>query len=318
MSKFDRNRIKHGWEKLCTNKRTDRHYENNGHFAVNQYRGCNHNDWIQTECSAPIISKTISQNLSTKPYKLQENLHSRGFCLTDPSFVLVIKAVTGGLGCLKPPEISGKNLTSFTKGSNPSCRFWQKLPSGDGFYRVENVAKLISAGACPGPHWGSLQHSPRPLAGGQAACCPSPRTQCPSWPFRPCCLHPKINPTYVLAAYWLVQTSKRAPHKNSSSASSEQPTVARPLTYSHAHVYNRYCLRNVYQNDLTANKSSASAVVVDSTMAIHKRNIVLIISALLCERKFTSVDCNSHFFCGEDLPFCGPIWNPSNTSSCHL
>ena len=40
MSKFDRNRIKDGWEKLCTskqrNKQTDRHYENNGHLAMNQ------------------------------------------------------------------------------------------------------------------------------------------------------------------------------------------------------------------------------------------------------------------------------------------
>ena len=47
MSKFDRNRIKDGWEKLCTNKQTDkptdrqtnRHYENNGHLAVNQQCG---------------------------------------------------------------------------------------------------------------------------------------------------------------------------------------------------------------------------------------------------------------------------------------
>jgi len=40
MSKFDRNRVKDGWEKLCTNKQTDRqtdrHYGNNGHLAVNQ------------------------------------------------------------------------------------------------------------------------------------------------------------------------------------------------------------------------------------------------------------------------------------------
>ena len=37
MSEFDRNRIKDGWEKLCTtNKQTNRHYENNGHLAVNQ------------------------------------------------------------------------------------------------------------------------------------------------------------------------------------------------------------------------------------------------------------------------------------------
>jgi len=37
MSKFDRNRIKDGWEKLCTTKKqTNRHYENNGYLAVNQ------------------------------------------------------------------------------------------------------------------------------------------------------------------------------------------------------------------------------------------------------------------------------------------
>ena len=36
MSKFDRNRTKDGWQKLCTNKQTDRHYENNDHLAVNQ------------------------------------------------------------------------------------------------------------------------------------------------------------------------------------------------------------------------------------------------------------------------------------------
>ena len=38
MSEFDRNWIKDGWEKLCTNKQTNRHYENNGHLAVNQQR----------------------------------------------------------------------------------------------------------------------------------------------------------------------------------------------------------------------------------------------------------------------------------------
>ena len=39
MSKFDRNRVKDGWEKLHrqTNRQTNRHYENNGHLAVNQY-----------------------------------------------------------------------------------------------------------------------------------------------------------------------------------------------------------------------------------------------------------------------------------------
>jgi len=44
MSKFDRNRFKDSWEKLCTkkqtDKQTDRHYENNGHLAVKQLRLC--------------------------------------------------------------------------------------------------------------------------------------------------------------------------------------------------------------------------------------------------------------------------------------
>jgi len=39
MSKFDQNRIKDAWEKTLhkqTKKQTNRHYENNGHLAVNQ------------------------------------------------------------------------------------------------------------------------------------------------------------------------------------------------------------------------------------------------------------------------------------------
>ena len=37
MSKLDRNRIKDGWENSAqTDRQTDRHYENNGHLAVNQ------------------------------------------------------------------------------------------------------------------------------------------------------------------------------------------------------------------------------------------------------------------------------------------
>ena len=43
MSTFDRNRTKDSWEKLCTskqtNRQTNRHYENNGHLAVNQFLG---------------------------------------------------------------------------------------------------------------------------------------------------------------------------------------------------------------------------------------------------------------------------------------
>ena len=46
MSKFDRNGIKQGWEKLCTNKQTDKHYENNGHLAVNQQYGTFHHQFI--------------------------------------------------------------------------------------------------------------------------------------------------------------------------------------------------------------------------------------------------------------------------------
>jgi len=47
MSYFDRNRIKDGWEKLHkqiqTDRQTNRHYENNGHLAVNQHTGVHNN-----------------------------------------------------------------------------------------------------------------------------------------------------------------------------------------------------------------------------------------------------------------------------------
>jgi len=33
------------------------------------------------------------------------------------------------------------------------------------FFRAQNAPNPFSAGLCPGPHWGSLQHSPRLLAG---------------------------------------------------------------------------------------------------------------------------------------------------------
>ena len=48
----------------------------------------------------------------------------------------------GGVWVLEHPKISGKNLISIIKG--PTVVF-----SGDGFYGVENVAKLISAGLGP-------------------------------------------------------------------------------------------------------------------------------------------------------------------------
>ena len=50
MSKFDRNRIKDGWEKLCTNKQTHRHYENNGHLGVNQQQYLLHMSLQYSEC----------------------------------------------------------------------------------------------------------------------------------------------------------------------------------------------------------------------------------------------------------------------------
>ena len=50
MSKFDRNRIKDGWEKLGTNKQTHRHYENNGHLGVNQQQYLLHMSLQYSEC----------------------------------------------------------------------------------------------------------------------------------------------------------------------------------------------------------------------------------------------------------------------------
>jgi len=47
------------------------------------------------------------------------------------------------------------------------------LLSGDGFYRVENVPKSISAGASPGTPLGELTALPRPLADGERTRCPS-------------------------------------------------------------------------------------------------------------------------------------------------
>jgi len=36
------------------------------------------------------------------------------------------------------------------------------------------------SGLCPEPRWGSLQHSPRPLTGGQGALCPLPKNTSPA------------------------------------------------------------------------------------------------------------------------------------------
>jgi len=69
MSKFDRNRIKDGWEKLYTNKQTDRqtdkHYENNGHLAVNQYM-YNENYATIVTANKDFIAKTILGQMTAK------------------------------------------------------------------------------------------------------------------------------------------------------------------------------------------------------------------------------------------------------------
>ena len=88
MSKFDRNRIKDGWEKLCTNRQTDRqrHYENNGHLAVNQSYSY-HNDVLWTK------AKKYFANVSPdkRPVRTGRRDRScvRGFsvCLIDGNFI---------------------------------------------------------------------------------------------------------------------------------------------------------------------------------------------------------------------------------------
>jgi len=65
MSKFDRNRIKNGWEKLCTNKQTNRqtnrHYENNGHLAVNQLLPHTEKNWEQNVRSSAFSFITLTR-----------------------------------------------------------------------------------------------------------------------------------------------------------------------------------------------------------------------------------------------------------------
>ena len=65
-------------------------------------------------------------------------------------------------------------------------------------------------GLCPGPHWGSLQRSLRPLAGGQGARRVLPKNTTPSSALRASAIqatlcrpqHPtKINPSYGLGKH---------------------------------------------------------------------------------------------------------------------
>jgi len=64
-------------------------------------------------------------------------------------------------------------------------------------------------GLCPGPHWGSLQRSLRPLAGGEGARRvltkkPTPSSAFPVSAIQSICVvpehPPKINPSYGLGA----------------------------------------------------------------------------------------------------------------------
>ena len=95
MSKFDRNRIKDGWEKLCTNKQTNRqtdrqtnrHYENNGHLAVNQQQYLLHKSseyderWLRSvrELEAPSKFQRVSR---TAPKSCNRSQPNFARCLT--------------------------------------------------------------------------------------------------------------------------------------------------------------------------------------------------------------------------------------------
>jgi len=63
MSKFYQNQIKDGWEKLHkqTNRQTNRHYENNGHLAVNQK--LSHKFRVQTSWNVN-IARTLKGHIS--------------------------------------------------------------------------------------------------------------------------------------------------------------------------------------------------------------------------------------------------------------
>ena len=75
------------------------------------------------------------------------------------------------------------------------------------FYKLGNAPNRFRPGLRSGPHWGSLQRSLRPLAGGEGARRVLPKNPTPPRPFglRPywlCCVvpqhPPKINPSYGL------------------------------------------------------------------------------------------------------------------------
>jgi len=130
-----------------------------------------------------------------------------------------LKAVTRGVWVFEhPPKFQGKIrhtktdlllVTKFARKVGPTVsRFVVKtvfMPSTS----LEMHRNRFRPGLRPGPHWGSLQRSLRPLAGGEGARRVLPRTPPPPRPFglrpyRLCCVvpqhPPKTNPSYGLAS----------------------------------------------------------------------------------------------------------------------
>jgi len=76
-------------------------------------------------------------------------------------------------GLRTPPGDCKINVCTTPKAENgqPTVKCREYL-----IFKPRNASKPHFPVASPGPHGASLQHSLRPLAGGEGACCPSPRT----------------------------------------------------------------------------------------------------------------------------------------------
>ena len=71
------------------------------------------------------------------------------------------------------------------------------------FYKLGNAPNRFRPGLRSGPHWGSLQRSLRPLAGGEGARRVLPKNPTPPRPFglrsyRLCCVVPQHPPKIIL------------------------------------------------------------------------------------------------------------------------
>ena len=135
----------------------------------------------------------------------------------NPSYV-GLKAVTRGVfwvfehpakfqGKIRHTKIDLLLVTKFTRGVEPTVsRFVVKtvfMPSTS----LEMHQNRFRLGLRPGPHWGSLQRSLRPLAGGEGARRVLPKNPTPSSALRASAIQamlcrpptpPKINPSYGL------------------------------------------------------------------------------------------------------------------------